>query len=189
VLVETVLRALDPLPAAPDGPDVSASNEEAATTDATAPPAVAFPPSVARWRELVDGEIAALRGTRGLHDAVTTELVLAVIAAESGGDPAAQSPARAVGLMQVLPATVAALVPSEAAGGRASAFDPPLNVRAGILYLDEAVRRHDGDVGWALAAYNAGIPASLRARTVGAPLWSESSRFVARVMAALPPGA
>jgi len=191
-LVDSVLwsldRLLDPVEVAAEDPGVAVSDEEPPAADPVARAIAVFPPSVARWRELVDGEIAALRGTRGLHEAVTTDLVLAVIAAESGGDPAAQSPAQAVGLMQVLPATVAALVPGAAAGGQASAFDPSLNVRAGILYLDEAVRRHDGDVAWALAAYNAGIPASLRARTVGWPLWSESNHFVARVMAALPPG-
>jgi soluble lytic murein transglycosylase-like protein len=157
----------------------------------------AFPPSVARWRELVEREIAALRGAPGLHEAVTPDLVLAVIAAESGGDPAARSPAQALGLMQVLPATLAGIAArspladgplSVPPGARLDALDPRLNVRAGILYLDEAVRRHEGDVPWALAAYNAGIPTSVRARTLGTALWPESDRFVARVMATLQSG-
>lgn len=179
---------------------------EAAALAAAAQPT--FPPAVARWRELVEREIASLRDAPGLHEAVTPDLVLAVIAAESGGDPAARSAAQAMGLMQVLPTTLAGLAartpvvdgPAVGAiaglggagatgrpGARLDALDPRLNVRAGILYLDEAVRLHDGDVAWALAAYNAGIPTSVRARTLGMPLWPESDRFVARVMAALRP--
>jgi hypothetical protein len=184
--------------------DALDSSGAQALTPATAPPSagsaplVAFPPTVARWRELVEREIEALRGVTGLHEAVTADLVLAVIAAESGGDPGARSPAQAVGLMQVLPTTLASLVArtpiadghdAVREGGRLDPSDPRLNVRAGILYLDEAVRRHEGDVAWGLAGYNAGISASLRARALGAPLWPESDRFVARVMAALPPGA
>ena len=183
--VDAVMGSLNVVPAPVD----SLEGQTDAPVMAAAPIGVVFPPTVARWRELVEGEIAALQSTRGLHEAVTADLVLAVIAAESGGDPAAQSPARAVGLMQVLPTTVASLVPGAGVGSRTSAFDPPLNVRAGILYLDEAVRRHDGDVQWALAAYNAGITASVRARSVGAPLWPESNAFVTRVMATLPRGA
>lgn len=112
--------------------------------------------------------------------AVTADLVLAVIEVESRGDPSARSAARAAGLMQVLPATLAALLPDIRG---ADPFDPPQNVRAGILYLDEAVRRHEGDVHWALAGYNAGIPTSLRARTGEARLYGESTEFVSRVLA------
>ncbi|HET7771311.1 MAG TPA: lytic transglycosylase domain-containing protein [Chloroflexota bacterium] len=142
-----------------------------------------FPPLVARWQALVEGELQVMRATRGLSEAITPELVLAVIAAESGGDPDARSQAHAAGLMQVLPTTLAALL---AERPTPSPFDPTANVRAGILYLDEALRSHQGDVSWALAAYNAGIPSTLRARSNGAPPFSESRAFVTRVMSALP---
>lgn len=141
-----------------------------------------FPPLVARWRPVVEAELEALRTTRGLNTALTPDLILAVIAAESGGDPAARSYAQAAGLMQLLPGTLASLMPHSPG---ANAFDPPVNVRAGILYLDEAIRLHGGDLEWALAAYNAGIPSTLRARTLGTPPFRESTAFTSRVLAAL----
>ena len=150
---------------------------------ASAPAATLFPPLVARWQSLVEAELHAMRSTRGVSDAITPELVLAVIAAESGGDPDARSHAHAAGLMQVLPTTLASLLTESPTP---SPFDPTANVRAGILYLDEALRSHRGDVTWALAAYNAGIPSTLRARSNGAPPLTESSTFAARVLAALP---
>ena len=84
--------------------------------------------------------------------------------------------------MQVLPTTLASLLTERPTP---SAFDPTANVRAGILYLDEAIRTHRGSLEWALAAYNAGIPSTLRARADGAAPLAESSTFAARVMAAL----
>ena len=141
-----------------------------------------FPPLVARWRELVEAELGALRATRAVSETITPELVLAVIAAESGGDPDARSHAHAAGLMQVLPTTLASLLTESPTP---SPFDPTANVRAGILYLNEAVRSHGGDLSWALAAYNGGIPSTLRARSSGAPPLSESSAFAARVLAAV----
>src|SRR5687768_14723846 len=82
---------------------------EQATLQAVPAP-TPFPPLVARWRALVEAELQTIRTTRGLNEAITPELVLAVIAAESGGDPDARSHAHAAGLMQVLPTTFAALL-------------------------------------------------------------------------------
>ena len=141
-----------------------------------------FPPRVARWRPLVEAELATIRATRGLNEAITPDLILAVIAAESGGDPDARSHAHAAGLMQVLPATLAALLTDTPSP---NAFDPTANVRAGILYLDEAIRHHRGSLEWALAAYNAGIPSTLRARSNGGAPLNESSTFATRVLAAM----
>jgi soluble lytic murein transglycosylase-like protein len=108
--------------------------------------------------------------------------VLAVIAAESGGDPNARSVAQAAGLMQVLPTTLASLLTDTPTP---SVFDPTANVRAGILYLDEAIRHHRGSLEWALAAYNAGIPSTLRARSGGSAPLAESSTFATRVLASI----
>jgi len=113
------------------------------------------------------------------------ELVLAVIAAESGGDPYALSAADAIGLMQLLPTTFADMIPaprSNVAVEPPDPFDPTLNIRAGILYLRELLVRHDGDVAWAVAGYHAGIGASARARWENQPLYGVTLDYVAQVL-------
>lgn len=86
-------------------------------------------------------------------------LVLAVIREESRFDRLAISPAGAVGLMQLLPATA-----REIAGGAASPqlVDPSANVRLGVPYLGGLLHLFGGDVVLALAAYNAGAGAARR---------------------------
>lgn len=83
--------------------------------------------------------------------------VLAVIEVESSGRRDAVSDAGAMGLMQIMPATGEFLagridVPWR---GRESLFDPVINVRLGVRYLEELIERY-ADVRTALAAYNAG---------------------------------
>lgn len=74
-------------------------------------------------------------------------------------DPDARSRAGAHGLLQLMPATareldIDAAIPSE-------------NVRAGARYVARMLERFDGDLTLALAAYNAGPSAVVRAG--GAP--------------------
>jgi soluble lytic murein transglycosylase-like protein len=83
--------------------------------------------------------------------------VLAVIEVESSGRKDAISEAGALGLMQIMPTTGEFLadridVPWR---GRESLFDPVVNVRLGVHYLEELIDRY-ADVRTALAAYNAG---------------------------------
>jgi hypothetical protein len=136
-----------------------------------------FGPAVYRWQPLVEAQLGALAATRRLDPLLTPELLLAVIAAESGGDPLAVSAAEAIGLMQVLPGTFADFYREE------DPFDPVLNVRAGILYLHWSLVSHGGDLEWALAGYNAGINASLRARAGETTLWDETIDYVTQVLA------
>lgn len=81
-------------------------------------------------------------------------LVDAVIRAESGGNPRAVSPVGAQGLMQVMPAT--ARDPGFGIAPLKDPFDPEENRRFGTEYLGAMLRRYDGDVEAALAAYNWG---------------------------------
>ena len=86
---------------------------------------------------------------------VDVALVLAVIYAESGGNPSATSNKGAIGLMQLMPSTATWLAQDE--GMTVSADDlllPEVNIRLGTKYLAYLAKRFDGD--YVLAAYNAG---------------------------------
>jgi soluble lytic murein transglycosylase-like protein len=85
-------------------------------------------------------------------------LVLAVAKVESGFDNFAVSPKGACGLMQIIPSTGEALAGRIGLrwNGRRTLFDPVSNVRLGVAYLQLLLRRYDGDIETALAAYNWG---------------------------------
>jgi soluble lytic murein transglycosylase len=83
---------------------------------------------------------------------------------ESALDPRIISPAGAVGLTQLMLPTakqVAARL-HLARPSRNDLMQPSLNIRIGAQYLGELVRRYDGEVSLALAAYNAGSGAVAR---------------------------
>ncbi len=79
--------------------------------------------------------------------------IVAVLRAESAGDVRALSPAGALGLMQVMPATWADLRARHGLGR--DPYDPRDNILAGAAYLREMWDRY-GNVAAMLAAYNAG---------------------------------
>jgi len=84
-------------------------------------------------------------------------LIYSIIRAESTFSPTALSPAGAVGLMQLMPATAAAIEKSGAA-----AFDtnrltrPELNIRYGAKHLKDLLALHNGNLVLTIASYNAG---------------------------------
>lgn len=93
------------------------------------------------------------------------ELLQAVIATESAFDPWAVSPKGAVGLMQLMPDTAERF--GVRADGRQTVSerltDPRTNLQAGARYLAWLKDYFKGDLRLALAAYNAGEGAVLRA--------------------------
>ena len=97
---------------------------------------------------------------------IPSEFIEAVIQAESGGDPNAESRAGAVGLMQ--------LMPVHNVGDRR---DPEQNIAAGAKYLKELIDEF-GSMERALWAYNAG-PAAARAGRMP----EETKKYIPKVMA------
>lgn len=84
-------------------------------------------------------------------------LLAAVVYVESRFDANAESPAGAIGLMQLLPDTANGIA-LRTGGDRfvvADLRDPEINVRYGSWYLDHLAHRYD-DLRTALAAYHAG---------------------------------
>ena len=101
-------------------------------------------------------------------------LVLAIIRKESDFSHQAVSPKGAMGLMQLMPGTAAAL-------GVRDPFDPRENILAGCRYFRSLLDSFQGNVPLALAGYNAG---SHRVISAGyqVPAIHETQAFVTQVM-------
>ena len=103
---------------------------------------------------------------------VSPALIDAIAHVESRYDQAAVSPARAVGIMQLMPGTARDL--------GVDSRDPAANIRGGTAYLRMLLNRFDGDVVRTIAAYNAGPGAVSRSK--GIPRYPETVAYVSRVL-------
>lgn len=85
-------------------------------------------------------------------------LVAGLIRQESMFNPRARSAAGAIGLMQVMPQTGTAVARGLGISGFQTSrlTDPETNLRIGTRYLADQIRRHNGRMVDAIAAYNAG---------------------------------
>jgi soluble lytic murein transglycosylase len=90
--------------------------------------------------------------------AVEPAVALAIMRQESNFDAGAVSPAGARGLMQLMPATAAAVARGLGVAAPLSALTavPGLNVRLGTTYLRGLLDRFDANLALAAAGYNAG---------------------------------
>jgi soluble lytic murein transglycosylase len=129
--------------------------ERALRMPAAGPPATqwattpwAYPPAFGRLLS------AAADHAPGLEPA----LLAALVRQESRFDLRARSARDALGLMQLKLATAREVARElhVAAPSESSLFDPAINVRLGVRYLERLLHRFDGDVVAALCAYNAG---------------------------------
>jgi len=89
---------------------------------------------------------------------VEPALVMAVIRAESSGDPSAVSHAGAIGLMQVMPDTaeMIARLLKEPVPTKTALMDPDLNIRFGTFYLSWLQEQFGTQPQVLMASYNAG---------------------------------
>lgn len=133
------------------------------------------------WREKVELGLATSLAARTLEAdpaslamsvGVSTQtadaqsLVQAVIGVESNGNPNAQSPVGASGLMQVMPATGVEIArelgdsrfPASGSVAEQQAYlkREDVSVRYGTHYLNKMLQRYGGDIDAALVAYNGG---------------------------------
>lgn len=117
--------------------------------------------------EIVRLVLQTVRGSE-----IDAGLVLAVIAAESAFDNRAISRRKAMGLMQLMPETVARF-------GVRNPFDAEENIRAGTSYLKFLLGKFR-NLKLALAAYNAGEGPILAYGSV--PPFEETTEYVERVL-------
>lgn len=104
---------------------------------------------------------------------VPQALLEAVAKAESNFNPAPVYRAGAAGIMQLMPSTARAL-------GVNDIFDPYENIMGGAKYLSSLLRRYDGNLRLALAAYNAG-PGAVD-KHGGVPPYPETQAYVEKVL-------
>ena len=151
---------------------VAAFEQEDYTPPTAAPAIVATVPAPATGPALTPRELIT---QAAMHAGLPPAIVHSVARAESGYRQDAVSPKGAIGLMQLLPGTAAAL--------HADPLNPEQNADAGAKYLRELLRKYENDphqVSKAVAAYNAG-PAAVD-KYDGIPPYAETIQYVNRVL-------
>jgi soluble lytic murein transglycosylase-like protein len=104
---------------------------------------------------------------------VDPDLIKAIIAAESNGNPKAVSKAQAKGLMQLIDGTAKSM-------GVKNVFNPSDNINGGTKYFGSLMEKYNGNVKMALAAYNAGPGAVDKYN--GIPPYKETQNYVNKVL-------
>lgn len=114
------------------------------------PKTKAWPKAVETWRGLIFA--AADRFDVPAH------WIAGIMALESGGSPLLESPAGAAGLMQLMPTTAAYLAKLEGLPppNHDDVLRPEINIRLGVRYMRDLLKKFDRQYPLVGAAYNAG---------------------------------
>jgi len=129
------------------------------------------------WRGRYNGEFDQIINDASAAHGVSAGLIHAVIRAESSYDQYAVSSKGAQGLMQLMPPTARRM-------GVSNSFDARQNIFGGTRYLRLMLDTFQGNLSYALAAYNAG-PNAVR-RHGGIPPYKETRNYVAKIRSWIP---
>jgi soluble lytic murein transglycosylase-like protein len=152
--------------------EIQANTVSAFEQEDYTPPVVPAAIPAARPANLTPQELIT---QAAIHAGLPPAIVQSVARAESGYRQDAVSPKGAIGLMQLMPKTAAAL--------NADPLDPTQNAEAGARYLRDLLEKYENDphqVSKAVAAYNAG-PAAVD-KYDGIPPYAETIQYVNRVL-------
>ncbi len=153
-----------------DGGEIVCDRSLIVRIEADAAPVEPVPALVESAPLLPGGPYAEIVDAVSVRHGVNPALISALIEVESAYRPAARSPKGAMGLMQLMPATVERYDVSDP-------FDPTANIEGGTRYLRWLLDRYDVDS--ALAAYNAG-EGPVR-KFGGVPPYPETRSYVAKI--------
>ena len=119
-----------------------------------------------------NSDTESLIKTAAQNAGIDPALVRAVAIAESDMNQNEISPVGAIGVMQLMPETAAAL--------GVNPYDERQNIQGGANYLRQMLDKFNGNVPHALAAYNAG-PGAVQ-KYGGVPPYKETQNYVGRIM-------
>ncbi|WP_340032488.1 phage tail tape measure protein [Paenibacillus sp. FSL K6-1122] len=126
------------------------------------------------------GKYADIINKYASKNGVDPKLIAAIIATESTFNPNAKSHAGATGLMQLMPGTAKGL-------GVKNSYDPEQNVAGGTKYISDLLKKYNGNVEYALAAYNGGpgnVDKWIRKGQMGNIPFAETKAYAPKVLAA-----
>lgn len=142
---------------------IYAQPESAGTSNRTSSQAVNSPNSLERYFQRAASKYG-----------VDINLLKAVAKQESGFNPSAVSSAGAIGVMQLMPGTASAL-------GVKNPYNAEENIMGGAKYLSQLLKKYNGNLSLALAAYNSG--SGNVDKYGGIPPFSETQNYVKKVLA------